>query len=215
MGTPLALLLILASYLLGSISFAMIVVKLKSGVDLRTVGSGNPGATNAGRYLGTRFGIVVYLLDLMKGWLPTWLGLAVLPAWEAPIATWLPLPMLMGASAFLGHCFPIQMRFRGGKGVATASGVLLAASWPTLAIAGTAFALSLLCFRIISLSSMIAACTLPITFLALHRREALTPPNLSWLTFLLAITILVLVRHRGNIHRLVLGQEPRLGDEIQ
>lgn len=211
MTTPAAVAAILASYLLGSISFALLLTRTLKGVDLRTVGSGNLGATNAGRVLGRGWAVGIYLLDFLKGLVPTLLGLHVLDAWDAPIAEYLPLAMLMGAAAFLGHCFPAYLGFKGGKGVATASGVILAVSWPAFVASMLAFGITLGLFRMVSLGSIVAAIVLPIAFLSTERRAALELPMLSWLTFFLAIAVLVIVRHRTNIRRIVEGTESRIG----
>ena len=211
MTTPLAVSAIVTSYLLGSVSFAMLAAKLVKGVDLRSVGSGNLGATNAGRVLGRTWGLGIYLLDLLKGFVPTWVAMNMLDGWQASAARYLPLPMLMGAAAFLGHCFPFYLRFRGGKGVATASGVILAVSPAAFIASVVGFAVSVAAFRMVSLGSMVAAVVLPVAYLSAERRHALQLPQLAWLTFFLAITILVIVRHRSNIHRIVEGTESKIG----
>jgi len=215
MSLWLALLCVLGSYGLGSVSFALLLVRGLRGVDLRSVGSGNLGATNAGRVLGRRWAIVIYLLDFAKGCAPTLIGLHVHVLAETSLGhDFLPLPMVMGAAAFLGHCYPVHLGFRGGKGVATASGVVLAVSPLTFVAGVAAFGLMFLAFRMISLGSIVSSITLPVAFLATERREALELPNLAWLTFFLGIAILVIVRHRANIHRIVEGTEPRVGRPV-
>jgi glycerol-3-phosphate acyltransferase PlsY len=119
--------------------------------------------------------------------------------------------MLMGAAAFFGHCWPFYLGFKGGKGVATASGVILAVSWPAFVAAMIGFLLSVAIFRMISLGSVIGAFVLPIAYLATERRDAVVLPQLAWLTFFTFVTILVIARHRTNIIRIVEGQEPRVG----
>lgn len=211
MTNPVAFALIAGSYLLGSVSFALLFVRMIKGIDLRTVGSGNLGATNAGRTLGRSWGVAIYVLDFLKGWTPTWVALECLEDWDAPVAQYLPLPLLMGAAAFLGHCYPFYLRFRGGKGVATASGVILAVSPPAFLVSMAAFGLLVLAFRMISLGSIGAAIVLPVAYLATERRDALQLPKLAWLTFFLAVTVFVIVRHRTNIQRIVEGTESRIG----
>ena len=211
MSTPVAVSAILASYVLGSVSFASLLVRVVDGVDLRTVGSGNLGATNAGRILGPRWAVMIYLLDFLKGFAPTLIGREVLAQWDAPIAQYLPLAMLMGAAAFIGHCFPFYLGFKGGKGVATASGVILAVSWPAFAASMIAFGVTLLASRMVSLGSIAAAIVLPVAYLSAERRAALELPQLSWLSFFLVITVLVIVRHRANIRRIVEGSESKIG----
>jgi len=209
MTMPVAVAAILASYVLGSVSFALLIVRALNGVDLRTVGSGNLGATNAGRILGRRWAVGVYLLDFLKGLVPTWIGLHA--EWDVPAAPYLPLAMLMGGAAFLGHCFPFYLGFKGGKGVATASGVILAVSWPAFFAGMIAFIVTLLLSRMVALGSIVAAIVLPVAFLSTERRAALELPNLSWLSFFLAIAVLVIVRHRTNIRRMVEGSESKIG----
>jgi len=211
MTTPVATIAVIAAYGLGSVSFALLATRMVKGVDLRTVGSGNLGATNAGRTLGRKWGVAIYVLDFLKGFAPTWIGLELLGQWDSPAAAYLPLPMLMGAAAFLGHCFPFYLRFRGGKGVATASGVILAVSPAAFIAAITGFVIAVALFRMISLGSIVAAIVLPVAYLASERRDALELPKLSWLTFFLGVTILVIARHRSNIQRIVEGTETKLG----
>ena len=213
MTSSVAVACILGSYLLGSVSFALLFVRMIKGVDLRTVGSGNLGATNAGRTLGRTWGFAIYLLDFLKGGAPTWIGFWLEDAhpWDTGLAAFLPLPMLMGAAAFLGHCYPFYLRFRGGKGVATASGVILAVSPGAFLASMVAFVVLVALFRMISLGSIGAAIVLPVAFLATERRDALELPNLAWLTFFLLVTVFVIVRHRTNIQRIVEGTESKIG----
>lgn len=203
------LLLVAGSYLLGSVSFAALAAKMAGGIDLRGVGSGNLGATNAGRALGLGWGLAVYAMDLLKG-----LGPVLLAEWLRPgerVAGALPIPVLCAAAALLGHCFPVFHRFKGGKGVATASGIVLAHSWPAFLVSLLGFAAGVALSRMVSAGSILAAAVLPVAYIAIERREALSMPNLAWLTLFLLMGILVIVLHRGNILRIAEGKEPRIG----
>ncbi|HMS16186.1 MAG TPA: glycerol-3-phosphate 1-O-acyltransferase PlsY [Planctomycetota bacterium] len=209
MVSPTAVALILGSYLLGSVSFAAIVASKARGIDLRSVGSGNLGATNVGRTLGKSWGLLVYVLDLLKGLLPVLLAEAFFET-EWAFGT-IPVPVLCAAAALLGHCFPIFYGFRGGKGVATASGIILAHSAFTLLAVLASFVVGLLASRMVSVGSMLGAVVLPVAYLAIERRHALEMPNLAWLTLYLLMGILVIVLHRSNIQRIVEGTEHRIG----
>lgn len=181
------------SYLLGSIPTGYIIGSL-AGIDVRTVGSGNVGATNVARALGKAKGLVTLIADVAKGFLPVFfafqLGLS-----HAAVA-------FVGAAAFFGHLYPVFLKFKGGKGVATALGVLLAAApWASLVLMGV-FAVAAYFSRIASLSSIAAAVTAPVVVWAL----SYPPPT----TALCAVFALMIVyRHRSNIERLMAGTEPR------
>jgi acyl phosphate:glycerol-3-phosphate acyltransferase len=189
-----------AAYLLGSIPFGLLLAKLFGTADIRKVGSGNIGATNVVRVAGPVAGILTLLLDAGKGALAVLL--AVRLAEESSL--WL---MLAGICALLGHCFPIWLGFRGGKGVATAAGVFLVLC--PLACLGAAllFLLVVGYWRFVSLGSISAAAALPLLmyfFWAPHH----APPHP--ITFgSLAAALLIIYKHDGNIHRLVEGSEPR------
>lgn len=199
--------ILLAAYLCGSIPFGLVIVRAVAGVDLRKVGSGNIGATNAGRVVGKTWGIVVLLLDALKGagptclapWFAESLGLAV----DAETAR-----VLAGATAILGHMFPVWLGFRGGKGVATALGVVAVLAWiPTLA-AAVVFAVAVGIKRIVSLGSILAALTFAGVQLWLLRPQPFGAEHRSLALFALAIPVLIVVRHAGNIVRLMRGEEP-------
>jgi glycerol-3-phosphate acyltransferase PlsY len=193
-------LIALAAYLLGSISFALVTSKVMRLPDPRSYGSKNPGATNVLRS-GSRIAAALTLAgDAGKGWLAVWL--AALYTGEAP-AIGLDAP-IAGLCAFLGHLFPVYHGFRGGKGVATAAGVLIGLEpWFGLATLAT-FAVSVAFFRMVSLASIVAA--LFATFYAF------------WLFGLRPVTsavavmaLLLIVRHHANIGRILRGEESKLG----
>ncbi|MGE5608142.1 MAG: glycerol-3-phosphate 1-O-acyltransferase PlsY [Bacillota bacterium] len=205
-------LLIPVAYLLGSIPFGLIV-GLAKGVDPRKAGSGNIGATNVGRLLGGRYFALVFTLDLLKSLVPM-LGAAwILRGGNYDRLTYV-LWLLVGFAAIVGHMFPIYLGFKGGKGVATAAGVVLGLfPYYTLPAIGS-IVLWLIVFaiwRYVSLASMLAAISLPVFFLsvALACRWDPMGQRLPLLVFLIVVAGLVVFRHRSNIARLRAGTEHR------
>jgi acyl-phosphate glycerol 3-phosphate acyltransferase len=201
---------LLGSYLLGAIPFGYLVARSKS-VDILRQGSGNIGATNVGRVLGRKYGILVFVLDFAKGALP-----AAIATWVERSADWIsqssfpPDSLRVAASlaAFLGHLFPIYLRFRGGKGVSTGAGAV-AVLLPLPFLVGFLAWLVLLCVtRYMSLASMVAAIAL--TGVRLAMAYPVTRDNGILTAFCLLATILVIVRHRSNLRRLFQGTENRL-----
>lgn len=183
-----------AAYLLGSISSALVLGK-RHGIDLREAGSGNPGATNAERVLGKRAGRIVLAADVAKGALPALVARTAL----GPDDPW---TAATGVAAVLGHCFPVWHGFRGGKGAATAAGVLLALAPPAgLAAAGTFFALKKLTRRasVGSIGGAIVGAAVTVS------RLGPASPR-SWMAG--ALLVLVLARHAENLARLARGEEP-------
>jgi glycerol-3-phosphate acyltransferase PlsY len=198
---------VLLSYLVGAIPFGYLIARWR-GVDIRTQGSGNIGATNVGRVLGQPFGILVFLLDFAKGAVP------VLAAqrWTATHALELPadsLPAAAGLAVFLGHLYPIYLRFRGGKGVATAAGVV-SVLLPGPALAALLIWLTVvIASRYVSLASLAAAVTLcGVHFLITPQPWSGDQRSLT--LFCLIAAGLIFFRHRANIARLLHGDEPRL-----
>jgi acyl phosphate:glycerol-3-phosphate acyltransferase len=196
------------AYLFGSVSFAWIIAKRLKGVDLRTVGSGNLGATNAGRLLGRKWAVVVYVLDFAKGFLPV--ALLRGPAAEPLAFGEVQVALIAGLAAFAGHCFPIWHQFRGGKGVATGSGVIVGLTPLAASIVIGVFAVVVLIGRRISIASVCAALTLPIAQALL--REGPTPrARTATLIVYAAMAAVLIVRHRQNLARFFRGEEPRIG----
>ncbi len=197
---------LLAAYLVGSIPTGFLVGRAR-GLDLRTLGSGNIGATNALRILGKPAGIFVLVVDALKGWcgvalvpplVGRWLGGPGGTAWS----TW--LPVVGGVGAVLGHNFTCWLRFKGGKGIATSAGVLAALlPYAFLVVLGV-FLGCLLLFRIVSLGSLAAAASLPFATWYWHREPVL-------IGFAVVLAALAIWRHRANIRRLFAGTEPRIG----
>jgi glycerol-3-phosphate acyltransferase PlsY len=191
---------LIASYLLGSIPFGILVAKLFGAADVRRSGSGNIGATNVARTVGPLAGILTLLLDAAKGSAAVWLA----ARWMGGEALAM---VLAGLFAMLGHCFPIWLRFRGGKGVATAAGVFLALCPAAVLTAFILFLLVFAFFRYVSLASIAAAAALPLLIYLLWAPH-FAPPQSVTLTSL-GIAALVIYQHRGNIRRLARGEEPK------
>ena len=202
-----SLLATLIAYLVGSLSFAVIVSRAMGLSDPRTYGSGNPGATNVLRSGSKPAAIVTLLLDAAKGWLPVMLVKWFGPAYglgEGTLA-------LVALAAFLGHLYPVFFGFKGGKGVATAVGVLLAFQ-PLLALATLlTFAIIVFFTRYVSLASMVAAVFAPAYYL-IGDGVAWTASGAKTLA-LIAMGLLLIWRHRENIQRLRAGTESKLGQK--
>jgi glycerol-3-phosphate acyltransferase PlsY len=206
--TAAACLLCAGAYLLGAVPFGLLLGLLR-GVDIRKVGSGNIGATNLSRALGRPWGIAAFTLDFVKGLVPVVAARRVPPeafAWSAE--GW--LAIAAGLAAVLGHVFPVYLRFRGGKGVATTFGVMAALAWLPTAIGGIVWGLAFLATRTVSVASLAAAAALPVAVGLLERRPA-GGVDVPLLGVAAAISLLVAIRHRANIGRLLRGEELRFG----
>lgn len=194
-GALVAIAIIVVSYLLGAVPFGLILARRFAGIDVRAQGSGNIGATNVARTSGKKLGVLTLILDATKGALPVL------------TAAWLGQPIAVvagaGLAAVIGHVFPIYLKLRGGKGVATAAGMFLAlAPLPTLA-AVAVFGLLFLAFRVVSVGSLAGAITLLAAIAVLDpRREVLVVAAI--------VVALVFVRHAGNIQRLLNRSEQGL-----
>jgi acyl phosphate:glycerol-3-phosphate acyltransferase len=187
--------LIVIGYLLGSVPVGFIL-GLRSGIDVRETGSGNVGATNVARVVGKRQGILTLIADTAKGFVPVILAMQ----FGASLAT----IILVGTAAFVGHLYPIFLKFKGGKGVATALGVFLAVAPVATLVLIALFAVTVLTSRIVSLSSILAALAAPIIFWLFHY-----PPLVIGMAAFIAVAITL--RHRSNIQRMMNGSEPRFG----
>jgi acyl-phosphate glycerol 3-phosphate acyltransferase len=196
-----------AAYLAGSIPFGYLIARWVRGIDIRTVGSGNLGATNVGRTLGFRYFLLTLLLDLLKGYLPT-IAFPWLFKWQTGSCP-VDLPVLLASAAILGHTFPIYLGFRGGKGVATSLGGVLALDPVSCGAAALAFLVFLLVCRYVSLSSLLAG----VVFAAVHFVRQPLPWNrnhIAMTLFSIAVLILLFVRHRSNLARIWAGTERRV-----
>jgi glycerol-3-phosphate acyltransferase PlsY len=189
----------LAAYLLGSIPFGYLIVKLLEGRDIRASGSGNIGAANVTRTVGKGAGVVTLLLDAAKGFVAVWLASSF-----GDIL----LMVVAALCAILGHMFPVWLKFKGGKGVATGVGAFLPICWPAVAGALGVWVVVILGFQYVSLASMAAAAALPPLIYALYAPPHAPPVELSVGAVIAAV--LIIWRHRPNIGRLIDGTEPKL-----
>jgi glycerol-3-phosphate acyltransferase PlsY len=196
---------VLASYLLGSLSFAVIVSRLMGLNDPRSYGSKNPGATNVLRSGSKKAAILTLLLDAFKGWVPVALVLAYGPEHGAGAG----LAALAGLAAFLGHLYPVFFGFAGGKGVATAVGVVVGVNGSLALAVVLSFAIVLFFSRYVSLASMVAAVFAPVFYL--FGDEVAWQASLPEVLSLAVMALLLVWRHRENIHRLMAGTESQLG----
>jgi glycerol-3-phosphate acyltransferase PlsY len=187
-------LVVISGYLLGSISFGIIVSRQLAGVDIRTLGSGNTGMTNVWRSLGKGPGMLVFVGDCMKGVLPVALGLA----WGGDN-----LGVAGGLAAMLGHSYPLYFGFRGGRGVATAFGVLLALT-PWVALSAIAVFFVVLCLgRRVSLASMVGITAAVVLAVLMNQ-------STSVFMLVLVFAVFIFYRHIPNIQRLLNGTEPMI-----
>ena len=190
--TILAILLVTA-YLIGSVPTGLLLGKAY-GIDVRKEGSGNIGATNLYRTLGRRVGVITLIGDCLKGLIPVLV--VQFSSMPAEYAAW------VGLSAFCGHVFSVFLRFKGGKGVATALGVFLALAPLAVGITLVVFIVLMLIWRYVSLGSIAAAATMPLAVMLLHGERVLT-------TVTLIIAVVVIAKHHENIRRLLAGTESR------
>lgn len=195
--------LIIAAYLIGSIPTAVWVSKYFFGIDIREYGSGNSGATNTYRVLGAHWGTFVMVVDMLKGVLACLLYL-LLPYYVTDQFERTNLMVGLGLSAVLGHIFPVWANFKGGKGVATLFGMVLAIQ-PVVALCVAAvFLLVLYLTRFVSLSSILASVALPVFILVIFNE-----PEPMYRVFAIAVALLVIFTHQKNINRLIKGSESR------
>ena len=184
---------LVGGYLLGSIPFGVILTRVAGAGDLRQIGSGNIGATNVLRTGRKGLAAATLLLDLLKGMAAVLVAEALSPG----------NGVLAAVGAFIGHCYPVWLRFRGGKGVATLMGVALGLSWPVGLVYALVWLGLLAGLRISSLAGMAAAVSAPVTAALVDRFDIVLP--------LLAFALIVLWKHGENIERLLEGSEPRIG----
>lgn len=191
---------IVLAYLLGSISFAILVTSLMGVKDPRTYGSGNPGASNVLRSGSKLAAILTLLGDTFKGWLAVILAMNFATHFHFGLGT----IALVGLAAFIGHLFPIYHQFKGGKGVATAAGVLLAMNWKMgLAVLGVWLLVALLT-RISSLAGIVAAIAAPLIYFSFEGADLM-------MACIAVMAGLLIWRHKANIDRLIAGSEPKFG----
>ena len=194
---------LILSYMIGSVPFSIIAGKLLKGIDVREYGSGNAGATNTFRVLGKKAGIPVLLLDVLKGYLAV--NLVWYTSYVPSTEIYINLQLTFGIAAVLGHVFPIYVGFRGGKGVATLLGFMLAVFPEAALISIAVFVLTLLFSKYVSLSSIFAGLFFP--FGVYYLSENLVPTMMIFAVF---VPILLIATHQRNIERLVRGDENKV-----
>ena len=191
-----------AAYLLGSIPFGYLIVKMRRGTDVRASGSGNIGATNVTRVAGKTAGVATLLLDTGKGYVAVWLAMR----WSHENIRWI---MAAALAAIVGHMFSCWLGFRGGKGIATGLGVFLPISWQAVLAALVVWIVVVAFWRYVSLGSVVSAAALPILVYLFYAPGHAPPRAVSLGT--VVIVILIIFKHRENIGRLIAGTESRLG----
>jgi acyl phosphate:glycerol-3-phosphate acyltransferase len=191
---------VVTAYLLGSIPFGILITRIFGSKDIRTSGSGNIGAANVTRIAGPAAGILTLALDTAKGYAAVWLT----ARYSHDSATWM---MIAGLAVLLGHCFPIWLNFKGGKGVATALGVFLALCAPAALAALALFALVAAYWKYVSLGSIAAAAAMPLLIYFLWAPHHAPPTVIIFGA--MAATLLIIYKHDANIQRLVEGVEPK------
>ncbi len=194
-----SLLTLLLGYLLGSFPSGYLAGRIIKGIDIRSIGSGSTGATNVLRHIGKRAAIAVFLIDISKGIISILLAKYFLlnDFWQVTV----------GLSALIGHIWPVWLKWRGGKAVATGLGVFLGISWQVGLASLGVFLLVISLFRIVSLASLIASLSLPlIMYLSFNNSDFSIP----YLCISLLAMLLVIWRHRENINRLIKGKEPKI-----
>ncbi|MGI5876091.1 MAG: glycerol-3-phosphate 1-O-acyltransferase PlsY [Dethiobacteria bacterium] len=191
--------LLVLSYLLGSVSFGYLLARIVKGIDIRELGSGNPGATNIMRVMGLRYGLLVLFLDLLKGLVVAIAVSSLTPQTGVVLAC--------GLAVIAGHNWPIFFKFKGGKGAATTLGFFLGFTFlPTLFVVAIV-AVVFVTTRYVSLGSIVGSIMIPLYMLII---SSLRP----YFLFGLVVCFIILWRHRSNIERLLNGTEPRLGDKF-
>ena len=207
MISPVFIFILFISYVTGSIPTSIIVGKISKNIDIREHGSGNAGGTNVFRVLGWKPALVVVIVDVFKGWLPTavysmysinYINMEVAPG---------VLQILCGFCAVLGHTYPLFSGFRGGKGVGTIGGMLIALFPIAIPLCLIVFALTLMFTGYVSLGSILASSSLPILLSILHKIFPVAEPSISLLIFSLLVPWFVIYTHRSNIARLRNGTE--------
>ena len=194
------------SYLIGSIPFGVLAGRI-AGVDLQRHGSGNIGATNALRVLGKKFGLAVFAADTLKGFLPVKAAMLLALRSRMTVDQTELLAVLAAVACILGHAFPVWLKFRGGKGVATSAGTLLALAPLAAILVATFWFVIFKVTRYVSVASVLAALILPAILFALLRLNRQHPGAVFWLSAM--VGAIIIWRHRSNIQRLLNGTEPR------
>ncbi len=193
------LVLVLVAYLLGSLPTALLLVRVMTGEDVRRKGSGNVGATNALRAAGWKAGVAVTLIDVAKGALAVWLMRRVNPE-----SGWVAAAML---AVVIGHCYPVWLKFRGGKGVAAGFGAFLVIAPLSALAALVVWILVLAISRWVALASMVASAVFPLAL------KLIDSPDMVTLISVSAAAVLIIFRHSSNIRKMLSGEEVKVGDD--
>jgi glycerol-3-phosphate acyltransferase PlsY len=196
------------SYFIGSIPFGFLIAKVVKGIDIRQLGSGNPGATNVSRVMGRPYGVLVFILDMLKGFLPVFIFDRLFASHGHSLSL-----ILCGVGVICGHTFPVFLGFKGGKAAATGCGVFLWLAPVPLLISVVIWLLTVSISRYISLGSIVGSISLVACLILLgkdpfHQRLPLT-------LFSIFISILLIIRHKSNIKRLLNGTESKIGSKIK
>ncbi len=203
---PTAVVCLVVAYVLGSIPFGYLIVKLGQGRDIRASGSGNIGAANVTRTVGKGAGVLTLLLDAAKGYLAVWIAMRFTEGDSG-------LVICAALAAIIGHMFPVWLKFKGGKGVATGVGAFLPICWQAVVGALVVWIVAVAVFRYVSLGSMLAAASLPVLTYYFYA-PGMAPPMMVTGGAMLA-AVIIIVAHRANIARLAAGTEPKLGQKAR
>ena len=191
---------ILVAYLLGAVPFGLLIARWLKGIDLRTIGSGNIGATNTARALGRGWGFTVFVLDFVKGWAPAFLAphIVEIAAGDREL-----FKVFLGTASVVGHCYSIFLGFKGGKGVSTGCGAIVAIEWQVFLAGGVVWVLTRLATGYAGLASILMGTAFPIAawYIGWPQRRALVIGAVL-------LMVLILIRHRSNIQRMLDGTEP-------
>ena len=204
----------LLSYLLGAAPFGLLAGRVLRGIDIREQGSRNIGATNALRVLGKPIGIAVHVLDIAKGFVPSFALARLFAGGNADLRP--ALGIAYGSAAILGHVFPVYLKFRGGKGMATSLGAFLGLAWLPTLIGGLVWLVVRKVTRYVSVASMTAVVSIPVAMALVP--DPLSSGQRSWcegelIVFGAIVALLVIARHRSNIARLIQGTENKIGQK--
>ena len=202
--TPLNILALILAYLIGSVPTAVWIGKLFYKLDVREHGSGNAGATNTFRVLGKKAGIPVLLIDIFKGIIAVNLA-SIMGDYVNNGDSLINLKIALGVAAFLGHLYPIYVGFRGGKGVATMLGIVLALNYPSALLALSVFMIVFISFNYVSLSAILAAYSYPVFIAVFYKTNSPT-----MVVFSLFVAVLLTITHQKNIERLLKKQESKM-----
>ncbi|MDA1014954.1 MAG: glycerol-3-phosphate 1-O-acyltransferase PlsY [Planctomycetota bacterium] len=203
-----AMIAVLLAYLCGSIPFGLLTARMAKGIDIREHGSGNIGATNVARVVGKKWGAFVLALDALKGLLPTLLLPMLLLDPASDNAQH--IRVACGITTVVGHMFPCWLRFRGGKGVATALGVIIVLGWQATIAAAGLFLVVFVLTRYVAVASIVASLTYSAVQFWMISPNPFSSDNWSQAAFSILIPVLIIIRHHTNIARLLKGEESKM-----